>query len=87
MRSIWFNKQLRLYYCSSAFDRGRVWDVPVPFRAKKKLNLSYERAFGAYTASQEIDVVTQHNICAANQDTAEHSKTSVRSIRSENIKQ
>jgi len=34
MHSIWFSKQLRLFYCSSAFDRGRVWDVPVPFRAR-----------------------------------------------------
>jgi hypothetical protein len=53
----------------------------------KHLNLSYERAFGAYTANQEIDVATQHNICAANQDTAEHSKNSVQPIRSEKIKQ
>jgi len=51
------------------------------------LNLSYERAFGAYAANQEIDVATQHNFCEANQDTAEHSKTSVQQIRSEKIKQ
>ena len=43
----------------------------------KQLNLSYERAFGAYAANQEIDVATQHSICEANQDTAKHSKTYV----------
>jgi hypothetical protein len=40
----------------------------------KHLNISYEREFGAYSANQEIDVATQHNICASNQDTAERSK-------------
>ena len=30
---------------------------------------------------------TEHNICAANQDTAEHSENSVQPIRSEKIKQ
>ena len=60
---------------------------PRPFLRSKHLNLSYERAFGAYTANQEIDVATQQNICAANQDTAEHSRTSVKPIRCENIKQ
>jgi len=53
----------------------------------KHLNLNYKRAFGAYTANQEIDVATQQNICAANQDTAEHSTTYVQPIRSEKIKQ
>jgi hypothetical protein len=48
---------------------------------------SYERALGAYAANQEIDVATQHNICAANQDTAECRATSVQPIRSEKIKQ
>ena len=75
---------------------------PRTFPRSKHLNLSYERAFGAYAANQEIDVATQHRICAANQDTAEHSSTSVqptdllysesltkstKSIRSEKIKQ
>jgi hypothetical protein len=52
----------------------------------KHPNLSYERALGAYAANQEIDVATQQNICAANQDTAEHSKISLKPIRSEKIK-
>jgi hypothetical protein len=75
---------------------------PRTFPRSKHLNLSYERAFGAYAANQEIDVATQQKICAANQDTAEHSSTSVqptdllysesltkstKSIRSEKIKQ
>jgi len=59
---------------------------PRTFQRSKHFNLSYERAFGAYTANQEIDVATQQNICAANQDTAEHSTTSVQPIRSEKIK-
>jgi hypothetical protein len=57
------------------------------FPRSKHLNLNYEQAFGAYTANQEIDVATQHNICEANQDTAEHSTTYVQPIRSEKIKQ
>jgi hypothetical protein len=60
---------------------------PRTFLRSKHLNLSYKRAFGAYTANQEIDVATQHNICVANQDTTEHSTTSVQSKRSEKIKQ
>jgi len=60
---------------------------PRTFPRSKHLNLTYERAFGAHTANQEIDVATQHNICAANQDTAEHSTTSVQPIRSKKIKQ
>jgi hypothetical protein len=60
---------------------------PRAFPRLKYANLSYERAFGAYAANQEIDVATQHNTCAANQDTAEHGKTSVLPIRSEEIKQ
>jgi hypothetical protein len=60
---------------------------PRTFPRSKHLNLSYERAFGAYAANQEIEVATQHNICAANQDTAEHSITYVQPIRSEEIKQ
>jgi len=60
---------------------------PRTFPRSKHLNLSYELAFGAYTANKEIDVATQHNICAANQDTAEHSTTSVQPIKSEKIKQ
>ena len=60
---------------------------PRTFPRSKHLNISYETAFGAYAAKQEIDVATQHNICAANQDTAEHSTTSVQPIRSEKIKQ
>jgi hypothetical protein len=55
---------------------------PHSFPRSKNFNLSYERAFGAYSANQEIDVATQHSICAANQDTAEHSTTSVQPIRS-----
>jgi hypothetical protein len=57
------------------------------FPRSKHLNLSYERAFGAYAANQEIDVATQQNICAANQDTAEHSTTYVQPIRSAKMKQ
>jgi hypothetical protein len=38
-------------------------------------------------ANQEIDVATQHNIRAANQDTAEHKKNYVQPIRSEKIRQ
>jgi len=53
----------------------------------KHLYVSFERAFGAYAANQEIDVATQHNICAANQDTAVNSKNSLKPIRSEKIKQ
>jgi hypothetical protein len=60
---------------------------PRIFPRSKHLNLSYERAFGAYAANQEIEVATQHNICAANQDTAEHSITYVQPIRSDKIKQ
>ena len=60
---------------------------PRTFPRSKHLNLSYERAFGAYAANQEIDVATQRNICAANQKTVEHSTTSVQPIRSEQIKQ
>jgi hypothetical protein len=60
---------------------------PRTFPRSKHLNESYERAFGAYEANQEIDFATQHNICAASQDTAEHSTTSVQPIRSEKIKQ
>jgi glyoxylate carboligase len=32
------------------------------FSRSKHLNISHERAFGAYAANQEIDVATQHNI-------------------------
>jgi hypothetical protein len=60
---------------------------PRTFPRSKHLNLSYERAFGAYSANQEIDVATQYNIFAANLDTAEHSETSVLPIRSKKIKQ
>ena len=60
---------------------------PRTFPRSKHLNLSYERAFGAYSANQEIVVATQHNICAANQDTVEHSTTSLQPTRSEKIKQ
>jgi hypothetical protein len=45
----------------------------------KHLNLSNERAFEAYAANQEIDVATQRTFCEANQDRAEHRKTSVHS--------
>jgi hypothetical protein len=38
---------------------------------------------GSMHASQEIDVATQRNICAANQDTSEHSTTYVQPIMSE----
>jgi hypothetical protein len=58
---------------------------PRAISLSKHLNLSYERAFGAYRFNKEIDVATQHNNCAANQDTAEHSITSVQPIRSEKI--
>jgi hypothetical protein len=60
---------------------------PRTFPRSKHLNLSYERAFGAYAANQEIDVATQRNILEANQDTAVNSKTSVKPIRSAKIKQ
>jgi hypothetical protein len=60
---------------------------PRTFPRSKHLNLSYEQAFGAYAANQEIDVATQHSICAANQDTAEYSATSAQPIRSDKIKQ
>jgi hypothetical protein len=60
---------------------------PRSFQRSKHLNLSYERAFGASVANQEFGVATQHNICAANQDTTEHSTSSVQLIRSERIKQ
>jgi hypothetical protein len=60
---------------------------PRAFPRSKHLNLSYERAFGAFTAVQEIDVATHSSICAANQDTGEHSEISVQPIRSEKIKQ
>jgi hypothetical protein len=60
---------------------------PRTFPRSKHLNLSYERAFGASAANQEMHIATQHKICVANQDTAEHSKTYVQPIRSEKIKQ
>jgi hypothetical protein len=60
---------------------------PRAFPRSKYFNLSYERSFGAYAANQEIGVAAQCNICAAKQDTAEHSTTSVQPIRSEKIKQ
>jgi len=60
---------------------------PRTFPRSKHLNLSFERAFGAYTANHDIDVATQHNICVTNQDTAKHSTTSVKPIKSEKIKQ
>jgi hypothetical protein len=60
---------------------------PRTFPRSTYLNLSYERAFGAHAANQEIDVLTQQNLYAANQDTAEHSTTSVQPIRSEKFKQ
>jgi hypothetical protein len=60
---------------------------PRIFPRSKHLNLSCERVFGAYTVNQEIDVATQRNNFTANQDTAEHSSTSVQPIRSEKIKQ
>ena len=50
---------------------------PRTFPRSKHLNISYERAPGAYAANQEIDVAAQYNICAANQETAEQSTTSV----------
>jgi hypothetical protein len=59
---------------------------PRTFPHSKHLNLSYEQAFGAYTANQEIAVATQQNICEVNQDIAEHSTTSVQPIKSEKIK-
>jgi hypothetical protein len=60
---------------------------PRTFPRSKHLNLSYERAFGAYGANQEVDVAAQHNICAANQGESEHSTTSVQPIRGVEIKQ
>ena len=60
---------------------------PRTFPRSKHLNLSYERAFGAYAANLEIDVATQNIVCVANHDTAEHSNTYVQPIRSEKIKQ
>jgi uncharacterized protein YpiB (UPF0302 family) len=60
---------------------------PRTFPRSKHLNKSYERAFGAYAANQEIDVATQLNICEASQNTAEHSAASVQPIRSKKIKQ
>jgi hypothetical protein len=60
---------------------------PHSFPRSNHLNLSHKRAFGAYAANQETDVATQHNICAANQDTVQHSAASVQPIRSEKITQ
>jgi hypothetical protein len=60
---------------------------PRTFPRSKYLNLSYERAFGAYTANREIDIATQRSIFTANTDTAEHSTTYVQPIRSDKIKQ
>jgi hypothetical protein len=62
-------------------------ETPQSKPRSKHLYLSYERAFRAYAANQEIDVEAQQNIRAANQDTAEHSTTYVQPIRSEKIKQ
>jgi hypothetical protein len=50
-------------------------------------NPSYERAFGACSANQEMHIATQNNIYAANQNAAERSITSVQPIWCENIKQ
>jgi hypothetical protein len=76
MRSVWFSKKLRWYYWSSALDTGLRVGCPRTFPHSKHLNLSYERAFAAYEAYQEIDVATatQQNIFAVNQDIAEHRK-------------
>jgi hypothetical protein len=60
---------------------------PRTFPRSKHLNISYERAFCACAANQEMHIVSQHNIFAANQDSAEHSTTSSQPIRSEKIKQ
>jgi hypothetical protein len=57
------------------------------FPRSKHANLSYERAYGTCAANQEMHIATQHNICAANQDTAEHSTTYVQPIRCDKIKQ
>jgi hypothetical protein len=62
-------------------------ECPHTFPRSKHLNLSYERAFGAYAANAEIDVATKKNILEANQDTAEHSAASVKPIRIQKIKQ
>jgi hypothetical protein len=37
-------------------------------RSKHVILRSYERAFGACAANQEMHIATQHNICAANQE-------------------
>ena len=59
---------------------------PRTFRRSKHANLSYERALGTCVANQEIHIATQHKIRVANQDTAEHSTTSVQPVSCENIK-
>jgi hypothetical protein len=57
------------------------------FPRSKHANLSYEQAHGTCAANQEMHITTQQNICSANQDTAEHSKTYVYPIRCDIIKQ
>ena len=86
MRSILFSKRLRWYYCSSALDRRRVWGVPY-LSALETPQSKLRTGIRSLSANHEIDVATQQNFCAANQDTAEHSKISVQPIRSEKIKQ
>jgi hypothetical protein len=60
---------------------------PRTFPRSKHGNLSYEQALGACAANQEMQIVALRNICAANQDTAEYSTTSVKPIRCEKSKQ
>jgi hypothetical protein len=81
MRSILLRKQLRWYYCSSALDRRRVWDVPVPFRARntsiRATNEHSEpmqpirRSTSQHSTTSVQPIRTQRNIaqlCAANQE-------------------
>jgi hypothetical protein len=55
--------------------KGAHVGCPRTFPRSKHLDISYERAFGAYEANQEIQIATQHHICTANHDTAEHRTT------------
>jgi hypothetical protein len=43
-------------------------EIPPYLPRSKHVNLSYERAFGACVANQEMHIATQHTIYAANQD-------------------
>ena len=61
--------------------------MPPYILALKTRKSKIQRAPCAFEANQEIHIATQHDICAADQDTSEHSRTYVQPFRSKKIKQ